>query len=113
MHHGQGSGLPNHPLGQKAGAERVTLSLSQIPGHTHQAKCVAPAGNSNDAVNNYWADDAGVSSGTYHTGAGATLSNMNTGAIASAGGSQSHDNMQPYLAISFIIALQGVFPSRN
>ena len=113
MHWGNGPGLTNRQIGSKSGAELVTLTASQIPSHNHLAKCVAPAGNSNDAVNNYWADDAGVSSGTYHTGAGATLSNMNAGAIANAGGGGAHNNMQPYLAISFIIALQGVYPSRN
>ena len=110
-----GPGLSDYRLGQKSGIETVTLSTTQIPSHTHTAtaNAVEPAGNSNDAEGNYWADDLGVSSGTYHTGpANAT---MNAGAIsvANAGGNQSHENRQPNLGINFIIALQGQFPSRN
>lgn len=111
MHEGNGPGLSQRRLGEKGGVEGVTLSLAEIPQHTHDAKCVAPAGNSNDAAGNFWADDAGVASGTYHTGP--ANANMNAGAIANAGGSQSHTNVQPFLCVNFIIALQGTFPSRN
>ena len=114
-----GPGLTTRRLGEKGGSETHTLTESQIPPHDHtatsQANAVVPGGNSNDAANNYWADDAGVSSGTYHTGpANAT---MNADAVQTtvnnAGGGQAHNNMQPYLAINFIIAIQGIFPSRN
>jgi microcystin-dependent protein len=118
-----GPGLSPRPLGQTGGAENVTLTQNQMPSHTHTAAststahAVGPAGNSNDAVGNIWADDAGVASGTYHSGpANAT---MNSAAITTdttvnaTGANQSHNNMQPYLAINFIIALVGVFPSRN
>lgn len=108
-----GPGLTPRQLGERAGTEAVTLNVDQIPGHSHVAQCVAPAGNSNDAVNNYWADDAGVSSGTYHTGAGVSLSAMNSNAIANTGGGQPHANVQPFLCVNFIIALVGIFPSRN
>lgn len=113
MHSGNGPGLTSRPQGQKSGQENVTLAANELPEHSHTAKCVVPAGNSNDAANNYWADDAGVSSGTYHTGAGATFANMNAGAITGGGGGQAHNNMQPYLCIQYIIALQGIFPSRS
>jgi len=113
MHAGTGPGLSPRSLGQKGGSERERLAAHEIPSHNHAANCVAPAGNSNDAVNNYWADDAGVSSGTYHTGAGASLSQMNGNAIGHAGGGQPHDNVQPYQCVNHIIALWGVFPSRN
>ena len=114
-----GPGLSDYRLGQMGGVENVTLQTPQIPSHTHtatsQANAVTPGGNSNDAVNNLWADDAGVSSGTYHSGpANAT---MNAGAVSTnvnpAGGGQSHTNIQPYLAVNFIIALTGIFPPRN
>lgn len=113
MHPGNGPGLTPRTLGQKAGNETVQLSLSQIPAHNHGANCVGGAGNSNDAVSNFWADDAGVSSGTYHTGAGASFSAMNSGAIANSGGGSSHNNIQPFQCVNYIIALQGIFPSRN
>ena len=115
-----GPGLTPRTLGQKAGAENVTLAPTQIPPHTHvatsTANAVAPGGNSNDAVNNFWADDVGVSSGTYHSGpANAT---MNAGAVQTTianntGGGQDHTNVQPFLCVNYIIALVGVFPSRN
>jgi microcystin-dependent protein len=116
---GQGAGLSSYPLGSRGGQERVTLVETQIPSHDHTAASVAnavmPAGNSNDAVNNFWADDAGVSSGTYHTGP--ANAEMNASAISTtvnnAGGGQNHENRQPYLAMNYIIALQGLFPSRN
>jgi microcystin-dependent protein len=114
-----GPGLSPYREGQRGGQENVTLVESQIPSHDHTAtsaaNAVMPAGNSNDAVNNFWADDAGVSSGTYHTGP--ANAEMNASAISTtvnnAGGGQNHENRQPYLAMNYIIALQGLFPSRN
>ena len=119
MGEGTGPGLSSRSLGQRSGAENVTLNTAQLPSHSHAATSVAKAvggsGNSNDAVGNYWADDAGVSSGTYHTGpADAT---MNAGAVttttADAGGNGSHTNVQPFQCVNYIIAITGLFPSRN
>lgn len=111
-----GPGLTPRQLGARGGVESVTLNSNQIPSHAHTAaaNAVEPAGNSNDAANNFWADDAGVSSGTYHTGPAANTT-MNPGAITigNTGGSQSHDNMQPWLGLNYIIAMVGTFPSRN
>jgi microcystin-dependent protein len=94
-----------------------------MPSHTHTAtsastaKCKGVAGNSNDAVGNFWADDAGVSSATYHPGpsdadmaAGAVDTNTT---IANTGAGGAHDNVQPFQCVNFIIAVQGIFPSRN
>lgn len=116
---GQGPGLSQYLLGQQAGLEAVTLLASEMPAHTHTATSTAnartPAGNSNDAAGRIWADDAGVSSATYSTlAANAQMSPAAiTTTVAVAGGGQPHTNVQPYLALSFIIALQGIFPSRN
>lgn len=111
IHPGNGPGLTSRRLGERGGAEDVTLNVNQIPAHNHSANAVTPAGNSNDAAGNYWADDAGVSSGTYHTGPANAA--MNAGTIGNTGGSQPHPNMQPFLAVNFIIALFGIFPSRS
>jgi len=64
---------------------------------------------------NFWADDAGVASGTYHTGpaTGTMAAGAVTTTVANAGGAQSHENMSPFLTVNFCIALTGVFPSRN
>jgi microcystin-dependent protein len=111
MQPGTGPGLSNRSLGERSGVEDVTLTAQQLPTHNHAANAVAPAGNSNDAASNFWADDAGASSATYSSGPATTA--MNAGAIGNAGGGQSHTNVQPFQCVNFIIALQGVFPSRN
>ena len=129
VHEGQGPGLPTKRLGEKSGQSQTTLSTANLPSHTHAAtsdststaNAVEPAGNSNDAVGNYWADDAGVSSGTYHTGDMATISPMNSDAVTTettttvenTGSGQSFENYHPHLGVNFIIALQGLFPSRS
>ena len=96
-------------IGQQGGAETVTLATQQLPTHTHvatsdknAAALTSPAGNVWAASNNYaqFAPPPGATS-------------MSQGTVGLAGGSQPHDNMPPYLAINFIIALSGVFPSRN
>jgi len=111
IHAGNGPGLSNYPLGSRAGAETVTLTANQMPSHNHVANAAGPAGNSNDAIGNVWADDAGVSSATYSSAA--ATGTMRSNAIGNAGGNQSHENRQPYLAVNFVIALVGLYPSRN
>ena len=106
---GKGPGLSNHPLGQKSGTENETLNTNQIPNHTHtlrasggEATYAAPAGN--------------VLASTGRTrlyDSGAANVDMDASAIAPAGGSLPHNNMQPYNTLSCIIALVGTFPSRN
>lgn len=119
IHTGTGPGLSPRTQGSRSGQEVVTLGVSNLPAHNHlatsTANVVAVAGNTNDAVGNFWADDAGVSSATYHTGpANAT---MNAGAvqttIGNSGGGAPHDNMQPFLTLRYCIAITGLFPSRN
>jgi microcystin-dependent protein len=111
IHPGSGPGLSTYRLGQKAGVENVNLSINQIPSHTHQAKAFAGAGNKNTAAGSAWSDDAGVSWAAYSSSS--PNADMHSGAIANAGGSQPHTNIQPVLCVNFIIALVGVFPSRN
>ena len=98
---------PGFQLGQISGESSHTLLQSEMPPHTHQ-----PAGSSNNVSqaspdNAFWAV---TSSGSYSNTPSTTLAPQ---AIAPAGSGQPHDNMSPYLAVSFCIALQGLFPSRN
>lgn len=105
---GNGAGLPPVALGQAGGAENVTLTVAQMPVHTHQLNALSSAGTQAGPGGGVWAS---ASPGRYS--AGAPNVQMNPAAVGLAGSSQPHSNMIPYLAVSFIIALQGIFPSRN
>ena len=108
LHEGTGPGLSPHSLGQKAGNETETLNVTQQPTHGHTLRADSSGGDSvlpNDRV---------ISKvGRLRVFADTPDSDMGVSSIASTGGSQSHNNMQPYTTLSCIIALQGVFPSRN
>ena len=109
VHRGQGPGLSNRRLGEKSGSENETLTVNQMPGHTHtlranggSASAVAPAGNVLASPGRTRLYDSGVAN-----------TSMDASAITETGGNRSHNNMQPYNTLSCIIALQGIFPSRN
>ena len=113
MHFGNGPGLSSRQIGQRSGQERVTLTLSEMPNHNHNARLQAENrnGNSDDPTNNMLAK----STGTFRSQVAADDVPMNPASVVSdnVGGSQSHDNMQPYLVLNYQIALIGIFPSRN
>jgi microcystin-dependent protein len=111
IHVGQG-----HTLGDKGGEQAHTLSIAELPTHTHVASgssaaadAAVPTGNLLGVVDN-------TTFGNAYTGSGgnqaiASLVPMSAQAVDNAGGSQAHQNMQPYLTLNFCIALQGIFPS--
>jgi len=92
-------------LGEQGGEQAVTLNINQI-GHGHNVNAAASA-NTNTAAGNF---PGNAPSNIYGSG---TDTAMVAGIVSNVGGSQPHSNMQPYLVINFVIALQGVFPSRN
>ena len=94
--------------GQVAGTETVTLTVNQIPAHTHAPQANSGGGTSNSPANNFWANWTGSQ---YSDQAPGSL--MNEAVIGLTGGSQPHDNLPPYLAINFVIALYGVYPSQS
>jgi len=96
-----------HTLGERGGEQAHTLSISEIPTHTH----VLNATNNNGAT----ANPNNALLGAFNNGylAPTALTTLNPGSVASVGGSQAHQNMQPFLTLSFCIALQGIFPSPN
>ena len=99
-----------HTLGEKGGSQAVTLTLAQMPTHTHVmngATAPAPA-TSNNGTGNLW----GVSQTPVYAPA-ASLTAIAPQSVTNTGGSQAHTNMQPFLALTFCIALQGIFPSPN
>lgn len=95
-------------MGQLSGTETVTLTSNQIPIHSHTAGGQSTAGTQAGPGNGVWA----VSSLNQYSSS-APSANMNAAALASAGSSQPHDNMIPFLAINFVISLFGIFPSQN
>ena len=108
IHVGASSGGNVHPLGQKSGEETVTLSVPEMPAHTHPARASSATADSTDPRGRVLAATGGEQA--YRAlSQPAAMGN----AIGNTGGSQGHDNMQPFLVLNFVIALQGLFPSRN
>lgn len=99
-----------HTLGERAGEQAHTLSLAELPAHIHFAQvttAVATAGNPSNAR------ELATARGALAYAAPSNLAPMASNAVSLTGGSQAHQNMQPFLTISFCIALQGIFPSPN
>jgi microcystin-dependent protein len=107
---GQGPGLSSYDLGQVAGSESGTLTTNNLPAHNHSLIATSETGSVSAPAGAYLAN-TGALDKEYNTSG--TLVAMNAGAVGVAGGSQPFDKMQPYLALNFIIALEGIFPSRN
>lgn len=96
----------SHTLGERGGEQAHTLSISEIPTHTHVLNATTSAGNIPVPTNNILAD-----SPSQLYASASNLTSINAGSVANTGGSQAHLNMQPFLTLSFCIALQGIFPS--
>jgi microcystin-dependent protein len=96
-----------HTLGERAGEQAHTLSVAELPTHTHAFN----ASQSNASVPTPGNNMFGTSNNMY--AAATNLVPINAGTITNVGGSQAHLNMQPFLTLSFCIALQGIFPSPN
>jgi microcystin-dependent protein len=110
VHPGQGPGLSMYELGQQAGSETVTLTSQEIPAHTHSFApgCSTQLPNTESPANAVPANlDPTQAFSTEPNG------NMRAGNSSAAGGSQAHGNLQPLVCVNFIIALQGIYPSRN
>jgi microcystin-dependent protein len=101
----QGSGFT---LAQTGGEEQVTLTVNQMPAHTHVPQANSGTGTQNSPAGNVWANSANL---PYSPNA--PSASMDPAAVGLAGGSQPHDNMVPFLVINFIISLFGVFPTQN
>ena len=109
VHLGNYNGGPPVRLGDKGGEETHTLAANEMPQHQHAWQVTNNPTSDGQPVPN------GNAFGPYNNGytAAASLTALAAGTTANAGGGQAHNNMQPYLTVSFCIALQGLFPSRN
>ena len=108
MHPGRGPGLTARRLGQTGGSDTVTLTSAQVPPHNHPVRAANAAPTTNAPTGAFPAIAP-----MYEGGDSGNLVPMSANAMASTGSSGAHDNQQPYLNLNFIIALVGVFPSRN
>jgi microcystin-dependent protein len=108
LHQGS-NGTSNRIIGEVAGTETVTLNASQMPGHAHTA-VGSGSGNLASPANAFWSTDPGGNTAAYNEAGGAAMSGS---ALLPTGSGQPHDNRQPYLGVSFIIAFEGIFPSQN
>jgi len=115
---GNGPGLSTYTLGERGGVETVTLTTNQIPSHNHLAQVSVSVGANTESATsgeaaNSTLGEAGAN--VYNNKpADEKLGGVNASAtIGNTGGNQSHENRQPYLAVYYIIAIQGVFPSRS
>lgn len=108
---GQGPGLSNYDLGQVGGTETNTLLISQMPMHNHLLTASNQPADQASPQGNFLATEPTGSTAIYHTGPAAET--LNPSAITLTGGSQPVNNLQPYLGLNYIIALEGIYPSRG
>ena len=109
IHFGQAPGLQTYNMGAKGGVETVTLAASEMPAHAHAfgQTCSSDPGGEESPVNHY----LGIQSpGVY---ASTSNAQMGAGTSSTSGGSQAHENLAPYLVMNYVIALQGIYPSRG
>jgi len=112
MHPGQGPGLSLRDLGESGGEGAVTLQTTEMPGHPHQfGGAVAAGGDTQNPSNAIWAQVPGRAAVFLYSSPATGA--MNPNAMAITGSGQPHNNLQPYLTLSFCIALQGIFPPRT
>ena len=107
LHFGPDSSGHSYALGQSAGEANVALTLAQMPAHSHAAQGISIQAYSFPAAGRTWAESP---SNPYSSNANTV---MNPSSLSQVGGNQPHNNMPPYLTLNFIIALAGIFPSRN
>ena len=111
---GQGPGLPSVQLGEVAGEPTHTLIITEMPAHNHQAQAQgnSNSGDSSSPNGNTWATSTNRDNVYINAAPNGPMA-ANTVTVGIAGGSQPHNNMQPYLGVNYIICMEGIFPSRN
>lgn len=110
VHQGQGNGLSPYVPGEITGSENITLITNQMPQHNHLVNAGSTGGKNNPAGN---FPGTVAPTATEKIYSSASNAKMAAGMVGMAGGNQPHSNLQPLLAVTFIIAIFGIFPSRN
>ena len=101
-----------YTLGQKSGTETVSLTAAQIPDHRHLVQASSQVGNTRSPMHALLAAEVPPDAAYTEPGSGSRTV-LRSGTVTNAGGGQAHNNMQPFIAVHFCVALQGLFPSRN
>lgn len=110
LHQGTGPGLSSRTLGSRGGEENVTLTTNQIPSHTHDARASSAAGTTADPTGQLQAGNASVRA---FRSTSSTNASFAAASVGDSGGSQRHTNLMPAICVNFIIALVGIYPSRQ
>lgn len=108
IHAGHGPGLSERRLGAKSGAEKVTLTVNQLPSHTHPWQASTDLASTRDTAGAVLAQSVP----DIYTSRRADIQ-LNASTVGNTGGSRSHTNLMPFLCVHFIIALVGIYPSRH
>lgn len=110
IHYGSGPGLSPRQIGQKSGTEKETINVNQMPAHTHELKAHPDTADQTELQDQVLAS---TSAPVDQYGQDPTIVNMATSSVTGTGGSGSHTNLMPFICVHFIIALFGIYPSRN
>jgi microcystin-dependent protein len=110
MHYGLGPGLSSYTQGQSGGSETNMLAVANLPAHNHSINAVTADGNTSVPGGNL---PAGTKLLDKEYSDATATTTMNATMVSSTGGGQAVNNMQPFLTVTYIIALQGIYPSRN
>lgn len=119
LHMGQGNGLSNYALGQSGGSTNVTLMSTQMPSHSHMLNATTSPASATAVGNTVIpGTPSGSTTPLFYAAQGQgqpvlTMDPLAVTACSTSGGNSPHSNLMPSLCITFIIALQGIFPSRN
>jgi microcystin-dependent protein len=111
IHQGQGPGLSTYIMGQQIGVENATVAVAQMAGHPHSFNATSQPGSTGTPGSTVLL--AGSPAGHLFYSATGPTTPLSPHAVSNAGGSQPHANRQPYLAITYIIALEGIYPPQN
>ena|SRR5579863_6062874 len=110
---GQGPGLSDYDLGQTGGSLNVTLNSSQLPSHSHAASAYGSEGGKTPASNTVWSEANQRGINVYAPSGPSSNVAMSATVATTVGNGLPHNNLQPYLALNFCIALAGIFPQRS
>lgn len=112
IHAGQGPGLSDKRLGAKGGAETTTLTVNNIPSHTHGTFGSSNAADQKGAAGGFLPSNGRSDPANLYASSAGTPAAMGAN-VSNTGGGQSFNNMQPFLTVNYIIAMEGTFPSRS